>query len=129
MINEISAKRLADCHPDLIRLFSEAAKHRDFIVTCGYRDHAAQEKAFAEGKSKVHYPEGKHNKIPSLAVDFVPIKGGQAMWTKEYVLPLAGFIMGLAAALGVSVTWGGDWDGDFDYDDQKLRDYVHIELK
>ena len=41
-------------------------------VICGYRGKEDQDKAFAEKKSKLKFPESKHNKKPSLAVDIVP---------------------------------------------------------
>ena len=45
-----SLDRLATCHPDLNRLFTEVVKHFDCTVLCGHRgqeeqDKAAQEKA------------------------------------------------------------------------------------
>ena len=46
----------------------------------------------------------------------------------------AGFVMGTAERLKVedkmhhSVRWGGDWDHDGDFDDQRLLDLVHFEL-
>ena len=127
-MTEKSIERLAQCHPDLIKLFVQASKHRSLIVTCGHRGKEEQDRMFAEGKSKVKFPDSKHNSVPSMAADFCPVVNGQPMWGIEYVLPLGGFIMGLGAALGLSLRWGHDWDGDGEWKDQTFHDRVHIEL-
>ena len=44
----------------------------DFTVICGYRSKADQDAAFKEGASKLRWPNSKHNRFPSEAVDIVP---------------------------------------------------------
>ena len=36
----------------------------DFSITEGHRDKELQNKYYDEGKSRLKYPDGKHNKIP-----------------------------------------------------------------
>ena len=67
-----SKKRLATCHEDLQRLFNEVIKRVDCTVLCGHRGELEQNQAFKDGKSKVKYPDSKHNTFPSLAVDVGP---------------------------------------------------------
>ena len=129
---EASRKQLSTCHPELQLLFNEVIKHFDCKVLEGYRNQADQEKAFNAGNSKLHYPHGKHNKIPSVAVDVSPYP---VAWndTKRFYW-FAGFVMGIATQLkarGImkhDVRFGGDWDGDKDVNDQKFNDLVHFEL-
>ena len=101
----------------------------DFSITEGHREEAIQNKYFESGKSKVKWPNGKHNKIPSEAVDVVPYVNGKASWNKLHCCVLAGIILTCAARLGVDVRWGGCWSGNFeDVGNQLLNDYVHFEL-
>ena len=46
------------------------------MIVCGHRNKEDQNKAFAEGKSKLKWPKGKHNKLPSQAVDAAPYISG-----------------------------------------------------
>ena len=73
---QTSKENLSTCHEDLQRLFNEVIKHWDCSVTEGYRNEERQNKAYRGGKSKVKYPNGKHNRVPSNAVDVVPYVSG-----------------------------------------------------
>src|SRR5687768_11435850 len=70
--SQASIDKLATCHPDLRVLFNEVIKHFDCTISDGHRGEAAQNKAFDEGKSKLRWPNGNHNKLPSMAVDVYP---------------------------------------------------------
>ena len=101
----------------------------DFSITEGYRKKDVQNKYFKSGKSKVKWPKGKHNKVPSEAVDVVPYINGKASWNKLHCCVLAGIILACAMRLGVSVRWGGNWDMDGEpITDQDFQDLVHFEL-
>ncbi len=127
-----SLKQLSTCHSDLRVLMNEAIKYIDFSVLEGHRNQAAQEAAFAAGNTKLHWPSGRHNKSPSLAVDIAPYP---LNWkdTERFVY-FAGFIMGIAKMLLAQgkmtheVRWGGDWDRDTQVKDESFRDYGHFEL-
>ena len=69
-----SLSKLGECHPVLQLLFTEALKSSpsDFTILCGHRGEVEQERAFAEGRSKAHYGQSKHNSSPSMAVDACP---------------------------------------------------------
>jgi peptidoglycan L-alanyl-D-glutamate endopeptidase CwlK len=49
-----------------------AIKKTDFSVICGFRGEKEQNEAYASGNSKLKWPQSKHNKTPSEAVDIVP---------------------------------------------------------
>ena len=44
----------------------------DCSVLCGHRGEEDQNKAYDSGNSKVKWPNGRHNKKPSIAVDVAP---------------------------------------------------------
>lgn len=125
-----SLDRLNSCHPDLITIFNEMIRYFDCTILEGHRGREAQEKAFSEGKSKVHYPFGKHNAFPSMAVDATPYPVN--LDNKEAHIYFGGFVMALAALLYEEgkithkLRWGGDWNQDNNPKDG--WDFVHFEL-
>ncbi len=66
------AQKLLECDPRLQVIVNELLEHMDISVLCGYRGKEDQDKAYAEGKSKLKFPLSKHNVTPSLAVDIAP---------------------------------------------------------
>jgi len=129
-----SKRQLATCHPLLQDLLNEAIGYFDFSVLEGHRNKADQNAAYARGASKVKWPYGQHNKLPSHAVDLAPypIDWGntkaKAEAARQRFVLLAGFILMLAALRGIKLRWGGDWDGDQDTRDERFRDLGHFEL-
>lgn len=122
-----SLKELNSCHPDLQRLFLEVVKTYDCTVLCGYRNELDQNTAYKTGKSKLKYPDSYHNEIPSRAADVVPYP---IDWNNiKAFYHFAGFVRATAIQMGIELRWGGDWDSDFDLDDQKFNDLPHFELK
>jgi peptidoglycan L-alanyl-D-glutamate endopeptidase CwlK len=121
-----SKERLSTIDHRLRMACEEAIKLYDFTVLVGHRTEQEQNKAFAEAKSKLHWPKSKHNQLPSLAVDIAPYP---IDWndTKRFYY-LAGLMKGCAAKLGYKLRWGGDWDGDGDFKDQSFNDLVHFEI-
>mgnify|MGYP001583872200 CR=1 FL=1 len=110
-----SLSNLATCHVDLQILFNEVIKTFDCIVTEGYRNKEAQEKAFLSGNSKVHFPYGKHNQTPSNAVDVYPFPINfddekLALWFGGYVLGIAQKLRD-EGKITHAIRWGGSWNG------------------
>lgn len=124
--SKLSEQRLATCDPRLQRILREAIKSVDFTVLCGYRTEEEQEDAFRSGRSTVHFPNSKHNTIPSSAVDIAPYP---VDWkdTARFAR-LAGYIERIAHEQGVRIRWGGDWDQDWQTSDERFVDMPHIEL-
>ena len=117
---------------DLQVLFFEVIRSFDCTVLEGYRNEQDQEAAFNAGNSKLHFPNGKHNHQPSMAVDVSPYP---VDWnnTKRFYW-FAGYVMGIAQRLKDegkithAIRYGGDWDSDKDINDQNFNDLVHFEL-
>lgn len=126
-----SIDRLNSCDPRLQLICHEAIKIYDFTVIEGYRDKERQTLYYNEGKSKTKYPNSKHNKKPSQAVDIAPynpIIRGIDWNDKESFHLLAGIMFGVAHSHDIALRWGGDWDGDWNLRDQTFYDLPHFEL-
>ena len=121
-----SQEKLATCDPRLQKVFNEVIKHFDCTVIEGHRGEAAQNKAFAEGESKLKYPQSKHNKTPSLAADVLPYP---IDWNDTNRMRyFAGFVVGIAATMGIKIRWGGDWNQNTELKDNSFNDLPHFEL-
>ena len=122
-----SKKRLGTCDSKLQKVFNEVIKHVDCSVLEGHREKDRQNKLFEEGKTKVKYPDGRHNRQPSSAVDVTPYP---VDWKdRERQTLFAGFVIGVASQMGINLRWGGDWDQDFQVVDNRFDDFPHFELK
>lgn len=128
-----SVNKLQTCHPELQKLFFEVIKHWDCIISEGHRGEEAQNSAVARGKSKLLYPHGRHNSVPSMAVDVYPYPVPTDKQMADYYY-FGGFVLGVAAMLkaqGVmrySVRYGADWNKNQRITDEKFIDAVHFEL-
>ena len=122
-----SRERLKTCDSKLQKIFNEVIKHVDCSVLEGHRDKDRQNKLYEEGKTKVKYPNGRHNRQPSSAVDVTPYP---VDWEdRERQTLFAGFVIGVASQMNVNIRWGGDWDQDFQVVDNRFDDFPHFELK
>jgi len=120
----------ADLHPTLVHYLDRALQEvADISLICGHRNQADQMKAYFSGNSTLMWPQGKHNSLPSLAVDFRPYpmpKFKAKVWAA--LAYTAGRIIQMAAEDGVKIRWGGDWDADGDLTNQKFDDLFHLEV-
>jgi peptidoglycan L-alanyl-D-glutamate endopeptidase CwlK len=116
-----SKERLETCHPKIKAVVYRATELSpiDFTVLCGHRGQADQDAAFAAGNSKLKWPHGNHNKLPSLAVDLAPYPIDWKDLTRFGIL--AGAVLASARLLGVELSWGGQWT--------TFKDYPHFEIK
>ena len=121
-----SMRVLDTAHQDLQALAHLAIPLMDFTVTDGFRDREAQNSAFHAGLSEKMWGESVHNERPSLGIHFTPWP--VAWYNLKRFYHLAGIVRAKAHDLSIIVRWGGDWDGDFDLDDQKFMDLAHYEL-
>lgn len=116
-LSTIALQRLSTVDPVLAEIVVEAEKIIPLTVLEGHRGKEAQDKAFAEGKSKLQWPNGKHNKFPSDAVDVAPLyyeKGAKIDWNDVVAFGrVMGVIQAIANRKGVKLRFGLDWDGDF----------------
>lgn len=121
-----SRARLETCDIRLQSLFNEVIRHFDCTVLEGHRGQDAQDNAYASGKSQVKWPDGKHNRMPSKAVDVAPYPIDWNDIRRFYYF--AGFVLGVAARMQIPIRWGGDWDRDTLVNDQNFNDLVHFEV-
>ena len=121
-----SRKNLRTCDIRLRKVFDEVIKHVDCSILEGYRRKERQNKLYDEGKTKVRYPEGRHNNNPSLAVDVAryPIDWDD----RERHTLFAGFVIGIANSMGIDLRWGGDWNRNWDTKDNRFDDFPHFEI-
>jgi peptidoglycan L-alanyl-D-glutamate endopeptidase CwlK len=130
--SKTSEANLKSCHSDLQVIFNEVIKHFDHSILCGHRGENEQNEAFRSGNSKLTYPNSKHNKVPSLAVDALPFP---INWkdTNQMIL-FAGYVQGVAMMLHAKglisheLRWGGDWNRNHKTSDERFKDYPHFEL-
>ena len=106
----------------------------DFSVIEGHRSIERQQILFSEGRSKIDgiNKKGKHNYLPSLAVDLLPypsIVNGVNVWNDaQRFCVLAGLMYASASLENVKIRWGGDWDGDGNNADSSFHDLPHFEI-
>ena len=122
-----SKQRLKTCDKRLQKIFNEVIKYVDCSVLEGHRSEERQNKLYEEGKTKVRYPKGRHNASPSLAVDVAPYP---IDWKdRERFHLFAGFVLGVACRMGYTLRWGGDWNMNFEVDDNQFDDFPHFEIR
>ncbi len=99
-----SIELLSQCDTRLQEICKDAIIIYDFTVICGYRSKEEQESLFADGKTKLHYPDSKHNKNSSEAVDIAPYP---IDWEDAGRFKLlAGIMFGIAHSKGIKIRWG-----------------------
>ena len=127
-----SKKALKSCHKDLQKIARSALRKSniDFAIISGYRGEEEQNELFANGFSKLKFPASKHNEFPSQAFDFAPYVDGKMIFDDtKYYYYIAGIIQAAAEELLYDIRWGGNWDSDATFSDQRFNDLGHIELK
>lgn len=121
-----SLDRLKTCDTRLQDVCHAALKRMDFAVLCGHRGQEEQNDAFERGMSKLHWPNSKHNKTPSKAVDLAPYP---INWQDtDSFKALAMIMIDEARRLHVPLRWGGDFNRNGVYGDDKFQDLPHFEI-
>jgi len=130
-----SLEILATVDPKLQDLFNEVIKHIDCKILSGKRDMEEQKQLLADGRTTTL--KSKH--LYGKAVDVAPYP---VLWPDEKGITnveaehrlkrfhvFAGFVLGIATAQNLDLIWGGDWDSDWIYNDQKFHDLPHFEIR
>lgn len=125
-LTDLDMQRLNTCDDRLKTLVLEVAKDFPLTVMYGNRGEADQHQAFVSGHSKLDWPNSKHNSLPSVAVDIAPYPYDPKGINR--IVFLAGFVLGTAARLGISIRWGGDWNMNMVMSDEHFPDLFHFEL-
>lgn len=130
--SQASFSKLSTCHPDLQVIFYTVIKYFDCTILEGFRNQADQETAFAHGATQLHWPHGKHNSQPSMAVDVIPYPVDFKDTLRAYYF--GGIVMGIAKMLKDegkithSLRWGADWNSDTLVRNESFKDSSHFEL-
>jgi len=123
-----SLEKLNSCHVDIQKVFNEVIRWFDNKIIFGYRGKEEQDDLYYNDppRTKLKYPHSNHNKAPSLAVDAVPYP---VNWDdRERMTLFAGFVLGIGRKLGIELRWGGDWNSNFEVQDNSFDDLAHFEL-
>lgn len=123
LFSKESSQKLFTCDKRLQDLMRAVVKEKDITIICGHRGEAEQEQACAEGKSRLHYPNSKHNSEPSHAVDFAPYHEEEPHihWNDlDEFNKHIDFILSKAKEMGIKIKSGRDFS---------FRDYDHIQLE
>jgi peptidoglycan L-alanyl-D-glutamate endopeptidase CwlK len=121
-----SLKLMETLDQKLVDVLTLAIRYYDFKVISTHRTMHEQNELYRKGFSKKKFPDSKHNKYPSKAVDIAPYPLDWADDERFYFM--SGVIEVAAQVVGVKLRWGGDWDGDGDLHDQTFMDLGHYEL-
>lgn len=124
--SKASLEKIAQCDPQLQEICHELIKIMDVTILCGYRGKDEQNLAYSQGKSKLQFPQSKHNKTPSQAIDIAPYPVDWNNLNRFY--HMIGIIRGIAHVKGIKIRSGGDWDIDGEITDNKFNDLPHVEL-
>tara|TARA_Y100001973_G_C5134274_1_gene299459 strand:- start:513 stop:896 length:384 start_codon:yes stop_codon:yes gene_type:complete len=117
-----SLARLNSTDERLVRVFTEVVKHFDCTILEGKRTVDRQKMLVQQGKSKTM--NSKHLKGKAVDVAPYPIDWND----RERFTYFAGYVMGIAAKMGVKLRWGGDWDRDTQVKDNNFDDLPHFEI-
>jgi len=125
---------LVTCDPYLQQVFKSVLQFFDHKILCGHRPKEEQDAAFNSipQRSKVPWPKGRHNTLPSEAIDAVVYPIGTLFDEKpdprdiQRQIFFAGYVLAFAAIMGKPLRWGGDWDADTDFKDQTFNDYLTL---
>jgi peptidoglycan LD-endopeptidase CwlK len=127
-----SIERLKTCDPKLQELFNEVVKNYDCSVLEGHRTRERQMELFfaKPQRSKVQWPNSKHNTFPSRGIDVVPYfkDSPHIRWDDMTAFALfAGYVLGVADQMGIKIRAGIDWNGDWEFN-ETFVDAPHFEL-
>ena len=125
-----SRERLLTCTEDVQWLMNEVLREvADISILQGHRGQEEQDAYYAAGRSKVQWPNSKHNTFPSQAVDFQPYPLPEREVEQWAALAyIAGRAIEIGRQAGLTVRWGGDWDMDGDLSDNDFDDLYHLEV-
>lgn len=115
-------EKLEKSHASLVVWFQKKkAKNPKLHISWSHRDKDSQEEAYSEGKTKLHYPNSKHNKLPAEALDLFELNDqGIAIWNPMTFADIASE----SEKDGDPIMWGGRWKtiGDTDHFQYKPGD-------
>ena len=129
-------EKLDTCDLRLQLLAKDVVVYIPHKILEGHRGEIAQHQAFLDGKSQLDWPNGKHNKLPSTAMDVAPLyfdAGVHIDWNDRGAFGrLMGHYERAAYQRGIKIRLGMDWDMDWRTSgldpNSKFLDMPHIEI-
>jgi len=123
-----SLRALASADPRWRVVADTVLQIKDHSVIQGHRGQEEQDEYFRTERSKVQWPNSKHNTFPSLAIDVQPYpRPWKESDLREELCYLAGLYVGVGATLALNIRWGGTWSGSMS--ENKFDDLFHLELR
>lgn len=121
--------QLGSCDSRLQRIAPIVLRIKDHSIIKGHRNKEDQNLAFASGNSRLKWPDGKHNKVPSIAMDVqtYPVPDSEQALREEQ-LYLLGLYRAAGAENGILFRTGADWDQDGEIADNGFDDFFHVEV-
>ena len=102
---------------------------KDHSSLKGHRTESEQNAAFHSRNSRLIWPQGKHNSLPSNAIDVQtyprPVRESDLKEEQYYLL---GLYVGVAHEMRLKLRTGADWDTDGEVTDNGWSDLFHVEL-
>ena len=124
-----SSHALAGADPRLRRIARKVIPIKDHSILKSHRSKSEQDAAFESGNSKLKWPNGKHNVIPSMAIDVLTYpRPPDDMDLRAEQFYLLGLYVGIGAEMGIELITGADWDDDGEVTDNGWDDLFHIEI-
>jgi hypothetical protein len=124
-----SRVKLEQLDPRLRRVVGRVRDMRDISLVTGHRGEEEQNLMVSLGRSKVNWPNSKHNTMPSLAVDVQPYPySDKEEVLREDLSYIAGLFVAFGKSEGINIRWGGDWDRDGETADNGFDDLFHFEI-
>lgn len=126
-----SVAELETCHHVLRNIAFKVLEIKDHSILKGHRTEDEQDAAFTANPptTKLQWPAGKHNQLPSHAMDVQtyprPPHGADFREDQMYLL---GLYVGVAHYMGVDLRTGADWDDDGEVSDNGWDDLFHVEI-
>jgi peptidoglycan L-alanyl-D-glutamate endopeptidase CwlK len=123
-----SLGNLRGVHPALAHVTARALQltRIDFTVVEGKRSRARQQYLVNTGKSMTM--NSAH--LTGCAVDCYPIVNGQIEVRRiPPFIELSKAFLKASDELGIPIRWGGDWNRNGDYRDERFLDCPHFELE
>ncbi len=125
-----SKANLATADTRLYKVAHIVLKIKDHSILKGHRPQVEQDAAFASGNSKLEWPDGKHNTLPSLGIDVQTYpRPEKEQDLREEQFYLLGLYVGVGKMLGYTFRTGADWDSDGEVSDNGFDDLFHVEVE
>ena len=122
-----SLDNLSNVDKRLVDICNELIKEVDFTVIEGHRSLERQLELYQQGFSQIDgiTKKGKHNYLPSRAIDIIPYKKGHNPFdgskeSSDMFKDLAIRFKRVANELNIKVEWGGDW--------KSFKDLPHFQI-